>query len=208
MIKHVGTHNDKKVIVMFREVPGEDHMALVLYTEKLPTIIHDDIMRVLQREEGQAADHFAEALHRFTGTDGVNLLERVHRERWMKKVRAQDVILRPVPGQKGALLSEVNEIIRMQKEGSEAARRMAELDANTGMADYAKNNAFQETQSAALTDADIAKDLIQQAEKMMAQINTLNAEVTRLTEEAYGLDPSLKPKKTTKAKKAPTEATA
>lgn len=200
MIKHVGTHNDKKVIVMFREVPGEEHMALVLYTEKLPTVIHDDIMRVLQREEGQAADHFAEALHRFTGTDGMNLLERVHRERWMKKVRAQDVILRPVPGQKGALLSEVNEIIRMQKQGSEAAKRMAELDANAGMADYAKNEAFQETQSV-LSDADIAKNLIAQAEQMTAQIDTLNAEVKRLTEEAYDLDPSLKPKKTSRSTK-------
>ena len=42
MIKHVGKHNDKKIAIVYREVPSEAHMALVVYTDTLPTqcIIH------------------------------------------------------------------------------------------------------------------------------------------------------------------------
>ena len=33
MLKHVGRHGDEKVVVVFREVPNEDHMCLVMYPE-------------------------------------------------------------------------------------------------------------------------------------------------------------------------------
>jgi DNA anti-recombination protein RmuC len=46
-----------------------------------------------------------------------------------------------------------------------------------------------------LTDGDIAKNLLTQAASMKAQVDTLTAEMARLTEEAQGLDPSLKPAK-------------
>ena len=29
MIKHIGKHGDRKVAIVFREVPGEEHMTLV-----------------------------------------------------------------------------------------------------------------------------------------------------------------------------------
>ena len=48
MIKHVGRHNNQKVVVVFREVPGEAHMALVVYSDNIPSQIHDDIMSVLE----------------------------------------------------------------------------------------------------------------------------------------------------------------
>ena len=47
MIKHIGKHNNRKIVVVFRKVPGEDHLALVVYTDLIPTQIHDDIMKVL-----------------------------------------------------------------------------------------------------------------------------------------------------------------
>jgi hypothetical protein len=46
-----------------------------------------------------------------------------------------------------------------------------------------------------LTDADIASNLVRQAEGMQAQVATITAEITRLTEEAQSLNPALKPKK-------------
>ena len=45
MLKHIGRHGDRKVAILFREVPGEDHMCLVIYPETLPTHIHDSIMK-------------------------------------------------------------------------------------------------------------------------------------------------------------------
>ena len=31
MIKHVGRHNERKIIIVYREVPNQTHMALVVY---------------------------------------------------------------------------------------------------------------------------------------------------------------------------------
>ena len=53
MIKHVGKHNNKRIVVLWRQVPNEDHMALVAYSDTLPRMIHDELMRVLESPVGQ-----------------------------------------------------------------------------------------------------------------------------------------------------------
>ena len=63
MIKHVGKHMDQKVAVIFREIPGEEHMALVVYPDQLQQNIHDDVMNAIQSIKGQEAKHLGEALH-------------------------------------------------------------------------------------------------------------------------------------------------
>ena len=55
VLKHVGRHNNKKVAIVYRTVPSEDHMALVLYTESIPSLIHDEAMKCLESEIGQQA---------------------------------------------------------------------------------------------------------------------------------------------------------
>lgn len=216
MLKHVGIHNQRKVAVVFREVPGEEHMALVTYPDTMPTNFHDDLMRAIESNAGQSAKHLGEALHRMTGTEGENLLTRIHKEGWMKKVRTQDVIMTPQPGKQGVRLDEINEIIRDLETGNEAAQRLADLDANAGLADPAKaargrevtESMSQPASDGVLSNADIAKDLISQAEQMKSQISTLESEIARLTEEAYGLDPSLKPKTRKPRAKKNTKASA
>jgi hypothetical protein len=202
MIKHVGRHNEKRCVVVFREVPGEEHMALVVYPDTLPTHFHDDLMNCLQSDAGQNANNLADALHRTTGTDGRVLLSAIHEQRWMKKVRTQDVIMIPQPNNPGVQLSEINTIIAGLETGSEAAAKMADLDANAGLADPDKRAAGQEASAAimsgsdgALSDADIARNLVAQAEQMKAQIATLEAESNRLMTEASELDSSVAPKK-------------
>ena len=201
MIKHVGRQNDKRVVVVFREVPGEDHMCLVVYPDNLPTRFHDDLMNTLQSDAGQNAKNLADALARVTGSDGRVLLNAIHQEGWMKKVRTQDVILIPRPNAEGVQLSEINKIIRDLDTGGEAASKLAELDANAGLADPQKKAAgVQAAQAVAggsgvLSDADFARNLVTQAEQMKAQITGLEAEVKRLMEEASELDPSVAPKK-------------
>jgi len=209
MINHVGRHNRQKVVIVFREVPGEDHMALVLYPDVLPTIVHDDIMKCLEAPMGQNAKHLGDALHRVVGSNGENLLQFIHNERWMKKVRTQDVILIPIPGKEGSRLDEINKIIKDQEAGNKAAIRLAEIDATAGLADPAKTAAAKKA-VAALTNADnntlsgveLASSLMDQAAKMQAEAETLTSEVTRLKEEAASLNPSLKPKKRGRPKKS------
>ena len=63
MIKHVGRQGDKKVVVVFREVPGEEHMALVVYPDQLQQNLHDDLMNAIQSTKGQQAKDLGDALH-------------------------------------------------------------------------------------------------------------------------------------------------
>ena len=208
MIKHVGRQMDKRVVVVFREVPGEDHMCLVVYPDNLPTHFHDDLMNCLQSDAGQNSKDLADALARTTGTDGRVLLNAIHQEGWMKKVRTQDVIMIPRPNAEGVQLSEINQIIRDLDTGGEAASKLAELDANAGLADPQKKAAgVQAAKEAAggsgvLRDADIARNLVTQADQMKAQIATLEQEATRLMTEASELDPSIAPKKRGRPAKA------
>ena len=53
MIKHVGKQGDNKVAVIFREVPDEEHMCLVVYPDQLQQALHDDLMNAIQSNEGQ-----------------------------------------------------------------------------------------------------------------------------------------------------------
>ena len=198
MMKHVGRHGEKRVAVIFREVPGEEHMALVTYPDQLKQSTHDDLMNAIQSHKGQEASHLGEALHGMTGTDGQTILNMLHREGFMKKVRTRDVIMMPRPNTPGARLDEINDIIRGMETGSEAAAKMAKLDAQAGLADpdkTAAGNTAAENVQGVLGDTDIARNLMAQAEQMKAQMVTLQAESERLMEEAANLDPSLSTKK-------------
>ena len=64
MVKHVGKHNDKKVVILFREVPGEDHMCLVTYSDLLPRLLHDELMKAVESPQGQESQDVSEVLNR------------------------------------------------------------------------------------------------------------------------------------------------
>jgi hypothetical protein len=200
MIKHVGRQGDKKVVVVFREVPEEEHMALVVYPDQLQQNLHDDLMNAIQSVKGQEAKDLGNALHGIVGTNGQTILNTIHSERFMKKVRTQDIIMVPAPNNPGVRLDELNKIIRDLDTGSEAAGKLAELDANAGLADPQKKAAGVAASAAAmgntgvLSDEAIAQNLVQQAEQMRAQMATLEAEAARLMEEAQNFNPLLKPK--------------
>lgn len=197
MIKHVGRHNEQKVAVIFREIPGEEHMALVTYPDRLAQNTHDDLMNAIQSNKGQEARNLGEALHGIVGSSGDTILNQLHKNAFMKKVRTQDIMMIPRPNTPGVRLDELNKIINDLDTGSDAASKLAELDANAGLADPQKKAAG--IQAAAdvvgtpglLQDSDIARNLVTQADQMRTQIAGLEAEATRLMEEAATLDPSL-----------------
>jgi len=200
MIKHVGRQGDKKVVVVFREVPEEEHMALVVYPDQLQQNLHDDLMNAIQSVKGQEAKDLGNALHGITGTNGRTILNTIHSERFMKKVRTQDILMIPQPNNPGIRLDELNKIIRDLDTGADAAAQLADMDANAGLADPQKKAKGIAAAAAAtgstgvLTDEAIAQNLVQQAEQMKAQMATLEAEADRLMEEAQSLNPALKPK--------------
>lgn len=193
MLKHVGRHGESKVVIAYNEVPNEDHMALVIYTERLPDALHDSLMTVVEGQTGQSEKVLAEALHRSVTNDGTNLLQALHQGGWLKKVQTKQVILTP-NAKTTVRLDELNKILHQMEQGDEAIQKMRELDEGRGFRDPQRTQTRDVgepavAQQTALSDADIAKDLLSQAEGMKAQIKVLTEEAARLEAEANSLMP-------------------
>lgn len=215
--RHVGKHGDRKVAVVFREVPGEDHMCLVTYTETLNMHIHDPLIQCIESDIGQNSEHLADALNRTFTKDGRPILQVLHVEGQLKKVNTSQIVMTPQPNTQ-IKLSELNTILDEMKKGEDAVKKLAEMDKSRGLQDPADvvrrmrgptNEPVQASGNDALGDTALANNLRQQAAKMAAEAKGLLAESDRLLKEAAQMDPPVletKPAKTTK-KKA-TKATA
>lgn len=216
MYKHIGKHNSKKVVLLFREVPGEEHMCLVAYSDLLPRLYHDPVMKVLESPIGQQATNFSDALFRSMMPDGRNCLEALHKDGLIKKVPTNQVTVTPTTTS-SVRLDELNTILNEMAKGEDAVKRMADLDANKGMTGKKNkdvrevgvpNNTrstpaqLSEPESGVLSDADLARDRIQQAETMKANAEQMLKEVERLLTEAAALDPTTT-KNASKTKKKP-----
>jgi hypothetical protein len=188
MIKHIGRHGDKKVVVLYKTVPDQDHMCLVCYSDLMPRLYHDAVMQVLETPEGQSANELAEALHRNLLPDGRNILITLHKEGLIKRVPTNQVIITPT-AKSSVRLDELNGILKKMQEGSEAVRQMAEIDAQAGLRDPKKSAALKETasQPTALSDQSIAQGMRDQALRMQAEAQALITESQRLLDQAAQL---------------------
>jgi hypothetical protein len=212
MLKHIGRHGDRKVAILFREIPGEDHMCLVVYPETMPTHIHNSIMSTLESPAGQAATNLSEVLHRNLLPDGRPQLEALHREGMMKKIPTNQVIVTPT-AQSNVKLDEMNKIIREMEQGGEALKRLQELDASAGIVDPAQKRkaeaeykrreerAAQDTRTSyvpplqspdgALDDKTLAANMLAQAKRMEIEAKGMIAEAARMKKEAQNLNPNV-----------------
>lgn len=200
MIKHVGRIGDRKVAVVFREVPDQAHMALVLYTETLPAAWHDAVMRVIESPEAQMSESLGDVLFRSLLPDGRAMLQVFHQEGLLKKVQTEQVLLMPSSGHAGVRLDEINRIVNEMKTGEDAAKRLADLDAQAGLAnrpplrDAAGRKVNEPSpvvpSSVGLDDKALAINLLSQAAKMENEAKGLLAESQRLKEEAAQLNGS------------------
>ena len=223
MYKHVGRHGDKKVVILFRQVPNEDHMCLVVYSDLLPRLYHDAMMKILESAVGQQAENFADALFRDYMPDGRNCLEALHKDGLMKKVPTNQILMTPTPAS-SVRLDELNDLLNEMSKGEEAVKRLAEIDSNRGMASNKKKPEAKELgvspasrsvpaeptgTMGVLTDEDLARSRLEQANAMRINATQLLAEADRLQKEADGMlntKPLLKEDvktKTVPAKKKP-----
>ena len=218
-MKHIGKHGDRKVCILFRQVPGEDHMALIIYPETLQAHWQQAIQKVVESDIAQQADELADALHRNFLPDGRPILETLHQERMIKKVRTSDIIITP-NAQSKIRLDELNKMLNEMKLGEEAIKKMAQNDASRGMvapdvkrkaeAEYKASriqstepvSKFQAPQDGALTDRDIAANMVFQAKKMELEAKSMIAEASRMKKDAQRMDPGVV------AKEAPQPVTA
>jgi hypothetical protein len=135
--KHVGTANSKKVIIVQRSLPSEEHMAAVIYSDIMPSKYHDDVMKLLESVEGQAAWEFKDILSRRMMSDGQNMLEAISNEGYLKKVASNNVMVTPNSKSK-VRLDELNSLLTMAGQGEEAKNKLERLENAQGMRDPAK----------------------------------------------------------------------
>jgi len=229
MIKHVGKHNSKKIVLLWRRVPNENHMALVAYSDTLPRLLHDEVMKALESPIGQAAKEFSDVLFRTVMADGRNALEVMHKEGFIKKAPTSQILITPT-AKSSVRLDELNDILDEMEKGEEAIKRLQDIDNSSGLQTKKRKTEGREvgmppnnssvsrtnldveaTDSAAaylkgaLSDSDLASQRLSQAESFKAQAAQLLAEAKRLESEAKELAPAkngtTKSKKTTTAKK-------
>jgi hypothetical protein len=148
--KHVGTVNSKKAIIVQRQLSGdESHMAVVIYSEIMPSKYHDDIMKVLESEEGQQAWEFRDILERRMMADGNNMLEALSGEGYLKRVPAANVMV--TPNSKSSMrLDELTKLLGEVGKGPDAVARLDRMENKQGYADPAKD---------ALTDSQVAESV-------------------------------------------------
>jgi hypothetical protein len=200
-LRHVGKQGDRKVAVVFREVPGEPHMALVVYTETLNRNIHDPLVKCIESDIGQSSENLAEALNRSYTTDGQIILQKLHAEGMLKKVQTELIVMTPAPNTR-IKLNELNKILDEMKMGEEAVKKLADMDSQMGMQDPAavarrmRGDAVPgldaspiQASGDALGDTALAANLRQQADRMSREANGLLVEAQRLVEQARSLDP-------------------
>jgi hypothetical protein len=205
MLKHVGRHGDRKVAIVFREIPGDEHMCLVIYPDVLPTHIHNSIMGVLESAPGQQATNLADVFHRNLLSDGRNILQTLHHEGMLKKIATNQVILTPTPTS-SVKLDEVNRLVKEMESGAEALKRMQEIDNNSGMVapdvkrlaesefknrQSAQSQPLQAPATGALDDKSLAGNMLAQAKRMEMEAKSLISEAAKMKKDAERMFPGV-----------------
>ena len=211
-MKHIGRVSTTgiKCVVVFREIYDNNgnvedpNHCLVVETERLPDMEHDDVVRIVESDAGQESDQFYEIAHRSMFSDGRPMLQALHNSGRIKKYKTTEIELTP-NSSTSVKLSEVNEIIRKKASGmSESDIANSMVDDTDGPPRNHTNLSQTQTINEAVPTTEQALDDSALAQQMLDQASTYELEVKRLREEAYSMAPDLKPKRG--RKKATTNA--
>ena len=202
-LKHIGRINNTgvKVLVVFRTLPGESNMALVLPVTQLSDAYHDSIMTMVETDQCQEAFELGEMMFIRTFTDGRPMLQAMQADGRLQKVATDSVTMTPTTNDT-VLLSSLNTLIAEQKNCAVddlytfvkgAPKVKAEVTQIAEVKDLVPAVdtdipapvRAQATTDAVLTDKDIAKSYRSQADAMYK-------EAARLRKEAEELDPTVK----------------
>lgn len=203
-LKHIGRmkNTGAKVLVVFRTLPGESNMALVLPVAQLPDSYHDSIMTLVETDQAQESFELGEIMFIRTFPDGRPMLQAMQADNRLQKVASDTVLMTPTTNDT-VLLSELNILIAEQKnctvddlhtfiKGAPTKKETKVEDSAPAVdTDIPAAIRTQASEDEALTDKDLAKSFRSQAD-------ALYKEAARLRKQADEIDPPQK--KTVKAK--------
>lgn len=195
-IKHVGvtTNTASRVVVVFRSLPDDENTALVVYSDSLTDRYHQDFMTIVEGITAQQNMDLFRVLNTQYFSDGAQILNTLHSKGLLKKVPTATVKMTPEQN-KHIMLDELNKALGPVDFGANSGKRNPQAKpvqesidpAIIQPGDTAPATVTKSTDGV-LTDADLAAQRLAQAEAM-------EAEAARLKEEAYDLNPELKPKR-------------
>jgi hypothetical protein len=206
-LKHIGRMKNTgvKILTVFRTLPGESNMALVLPVSNLSDSYHDSIMTVVETDQAQETFELGEILFTRTFPDGRPMLQALQADGRLQKVATDLVVMSPTAND-SVQLDQLNVLIAEQrnctvdelytfvsgapKKSDATVQDIAEVK---DLASQPSNEPLKAAGDTALTDKDIAKSYRSQADAMYK-------EAARLRKEADELDPPQK--KTIKAKES------
>jgi hypothetical protein len=198
-LKHVGKmkNTGEKVLVVFRTLPGESNMALVLPTATLPDMYHDSIIQLVESDQAQDANEFGEIMFIRRFPDGRSMLSAMQQDDRLRKVATDNVIMTPTLSTTIAL-DQLNVAIAEQRGMSVSDLSSLVTGATPSDKEKSKEEPALPTENniseikEPLSDKDLARQFRSQADAMYK-------EAAKLRKQADEIDPPQK-KSTTKVK--------
>jgi hypothetical protein len=187
-------HNQRRVIVAYKVLPGEPEHCVVVTTENLEAGDHDALIKLVESASGQEADDLATVMMRANLPDGSNMLARFHTTGKMVKVKTSEVEM--VPNQNTSIkLSELNEAIASQRgvtvndlavTGSDGqTKAVVSNDPTITASEMAAQNISPVADTGVMTDEVLAK-------KFRSDADRLSKEAAELRRQAEELVPTKK----------------
>lgn len=183
-MRHQGTviNTGSRVILAFLQLPDAPHKCLCIQTDTLPDYYREIINRLVQSDEGQTAVEFYTVLARHK-VEGVNkdLLTVLHQAGQLLALPIDNVQMNPMPNTAIPLRQVLNALGRNVPHGQG-------VPPSDQFSEPKKFNQFEQNQQA---DLDGNRKLMAQSKLRQAQL--LESDATRYRNEAYDLDPTLRP---------------
>lgn len=191
MLKHTGQLNNtgKHVAVVFMSLPEDGENALVIDTDALPDMFNEALRRVLESTEAQQSKNLADVLARRPSPDGsgATMLQKFHQAGRLMKTPVTNVTMTPRSGVHWPL----PEVLKAMNTEDTGPQGFDELDPDTKAAIAAEINKF--NVHASNQEGQTASGIRGDAVALLEMAKLLEADAASKKEQAYRMDPSLRP---------------
>ena len=174
--KHVGRirNTDRRCVVVYMQIPGNEQNALIVDTDALPDRFHDALMDIIDSSEGQQTPHLHTLLQRRILPDlGLDMMNALHTYGQLRAVDIDNIVMYPAPNAPCPLRTIVDYM------NGEDAPPEVNLELENRVLENQRTDSSQ-------AQHDIANNILRQA-------RDLEEEANRKREQAYRLVPSLRP---------------
>lgn len=193
MLKHTGVLNNtgKNVVVVFMSLPEDAHNALVVDTDALPDMYNEALRKLVESVDAQQAKNLADVLARRMAPDGSNMtmLQKFHAANRLMKTPVTNVTMTPKKGVRWPL----SEVLQAMNEDTTGPQSFDDLDPETKAAIASEVKKF--NMHAHNSEGETVAGVKGEAKSLLEMATLLEADAQSKREQAYRMDPSLRPAK-------------